>query len=59
MWEFYLAVAEASFRTGATVIYQFQITKKIDTLPITRDYIIERERHLLEIEKSLDNYQTL
>lgn len=39
VWDFYLAVSEASFRTGLYVNYQFQLCKKIDSLPFTRDYM--------------------
>jgi cyclopropane-fatty-acyl-phospholipid synthase len=44
MWEFYLAASEASFRHDGMVVYQIQITKQLETLPITRDYILETER---------------
>ena len=44
MWEFYLASAEASFRYGGLVNFQIQLAKKIDTVPLTRDYISEWER---------------
>ena len=38
-WEFYLAISEASFRAGIYVNFQVQLTKGIDTLPFTRDYM--------------------
>jgi len=44
MWEFYLAGAEISFRREGQVVYQIQITKRIETLPLTRDYMFESER---------------
>jgi len=43
MWEFYLAACEASFRHDDLVVFQFQLAKKLDGLPITRSYIEERE----------------
>jgi len=46
MWEFYLAACEASFRHDDLVVFQFQLAKKLDGLPITRDYIGKRERTL-------------
>jgi cyclopropane-fatty-acyl-phospholipid synthase len=52
MWEFYLACCEASFRCGDDVVYQMQLSKKVDTLPITRAYIAERERDLRQREKA-------
>ncbi len=44
MWEYYLAGAELAFRYGDQMIFQVQMTKRRDALPITRDYIAEDER---------------
>jgi cyclopropane-fatty-acyl-phospholipid synthase len=52
MWEFYLAISEASFRLGITVIFQIQLVKKVDALPLTRDYIGETEKNLEKNEKA-------
>ncbi|HKZ97206.1 MAG TPA: cyclopropane-fatty-acyl-phospholipid synthase family protein [Hyphomicrobiaceae bacterium] len=46
MWEFYLAGCEAAFRYQNLVVFQIQLTKRIGTLPITRDYMLEAERRL-------------
>ncbi|ORE96383.1 cyclopropane-fatty-acyl-phospholipid synthase [Stappia sp. 22II-S9-Z10] len=46
MWEFYLAGSEASFRTGDMMVFQIQLAKSIDTVPLTRDYITSAERTL-------------
>ena len=46
MWTFYLAGAGAAFRHGGLVNYQLQFARSRDALPITRDYMIERERTL-------------
>jgi cyclopropane-fatty-acyl-phospholipid synthase len=40
MWEFYLAGAEMSFRHEGQVVYQIQIAKRVDALPMTRDYMM-------------------
>ncbi len=40
MWEFYLAASEASFRWHDLVVFQLQLTRRNDTLPITRDYMV-------------------
>ncbi|WP_421917286.1 class I SAM-dependent methyltransferase [Mesorhizobium sp.] len=48
MWEFYLAASEASFRWQDLVVFQIQIARKNDTLPMTRDYIADGEK-LLEL----------
>jgi cyclopropane-fatty-acyl-phospholipid synthase len=44
MWEFYLAGAEAALRHGGQMVFQMQLAKAIDAMPITRDYMIEWER---------------
>jgi cyclopropane-fatty-acyl-phospholipid synthase len=41
MWEYYLSTAEAAFRYEDLVVFQIQITKRNDVLPITRDYIYD------------------
>ena len=44
MWEFYLAGCEASFRHGGLMVFQLQMAAKLDTVPLTRDYITDWER---------------
>jgi cyclopropane-fatty-acyl-phospholipid synthase len=44
MWEFYLAGSEMAFRHDGEVVFQIQISKRLDTLPITRDYMRDEER---------------
>ncbi len=39
MWRFYLLCCEMSFRYGGLSVFQFQITRKIDAVPITRNYL--------------------
>jgi len=39
MWEFYLQLCETAFLYRTLVVFQVQMTKQIDALPITRDYI--------------------
>jgi cyclopropane-fatty-acyl-phospholipid synthase len=48
MWEFYLAGAEAAFRHYGLIVFQIQMVKRIDALPITRDYMFEMERWLAQ-----------
>jgi len=43
MWEFYLAVCEMAFRNGNLMVFQIQLAKKRDTVPLTRDYIAQAE----------------
>lgn len=40
MWEFYLAGSEMGFRYSGHMVMQFQLTRRLDVLPITRDYML-------------------
>jgi cyclopropane-fatty-acyl-phospholipid synthase len=44
MWEFYLASAEMTFRHDHLVVFQIQLARRVDALPITRDYMLDAER---------------
>ena len=44
MWEFYLAGSETSFRNEGMCVFQMQLARKIETLPLTRDYMQDEER---------------
>jgi len=44
MWEFYLAISEIGFRYTGMMVLQLQLTKNVDALPITRDYMMDGER---------------
>ena len=44
MWEYYLAYCEASFRHSWLVVFQIQLSKRVDAVPQTRDYIAVAER---------------
>jgi len=48
MWEFYLCVSEIAFRYRGHMVFQLQLTKKIDAAPLTRDYIGQAERRMAE-----------
>jgi cyclopropane-fatty-acyl-phospholipid synthase len=50
MWEFYLASSEMSFRKQNMMVFQLQITKRQDVVPMTRDYIPREEARLRGIE---------
>ncbi len=39
MFEFYLSSCEMAFKHGDQVVYQIQLTKRLNTAPSTRDYI--------------------
>ena len=44
MWEFYLAGAEIGFRRMGMMVAQIQLTKAIDAVPLTRDYMARWEQ---------------
>ena len=46
MWEFYLCVSEIAFRYRGHMVFQLQLAKKVDAVPLTRDYIGHAERRL-------------
>jgi cyclopropane-fatty-acyl-phospholipid synthase len=50
MWEFYLAAAEMSFREQNLMVFQIQLTKRQDVVPMTRDYIVQEEQRLRALE---------
>ncbi len=39
MWEFYLTSCEIAFRIGDLMVFQLQLTKDQEAVPLTRDYI--------------------
>jgi cyclopropane-fatty-acyl-phospholipid synthase len=50
MWEFYLAGSELAFRLQDMMVFQIQLIKRVDALPLTRDYMLEDERRLGALE---------
>ena len=46
MWEFYLIASEFSFRYGKHMVFQIQMTKAVDTLPLDRGYMAATEAAL-------------
>src|SRR6267142_5206712 len=51
MWEYYLAGFEASFRYYGLVVFQIQLIKNIDAVPLTREYIYRRGREVRSAAK--------
>ncbi|HWV52262.1 cyclopropane-fatty-acyl-phospholipid synthase family protein [Pseudorhodoplanes sp.] len=46
MWEFYLAASEMAFRHQGMMVFQIQLAKRVDAVPITRNYIEREEQRL-------------
>ena len=44
MWEFYLALCEVGFRHRSSIVFQMQLAKRADAVPITRDAMVNWER---------------
>jgi cyclopropane-fatty-acyl-phospholipid synthase len=44
MWEMYLVGSEVAFRRDGCMVFQMQLAKAIDSVPMTRDYIQDWER---------------
>jgi cyclopropane-fatty-acyl-phospholipid synthase len=53
MWEMYLLGCEMVFRVQDLTVLQLQITRQIDALPITRNYMIEEEQALALRDSSI------
>jgi cyclopropane-fatty-acyl-phospholipid synthase len=51
MWEFYLTCCEIGFRYMGQVVFQIQLAKRVDSVPIVRDYMVGSERALAEMER--------
>ena len=52
LWEFYLAGAETSFRIDGHMVMQIQLAKRQDAVPLTRDYLGDREEELRRREEA-------
>ena len=44
MWEFYLVIVEQSFRYWRQMVFQMQLTRGLEVVPLTRDYMLDWER---------------
>ena len=48
MWEFYLVGSELTFRRMGHMVFQLQLAKRQDAVPLTRDYVTDWERGHLD-----------
>jgi cyclopropane-fatty-acyl-phospholipid synthase len=48
MWEFYLSISELAFRYRGHMVFQMQLTKRVDAAPITRDYMARNDPRVAE-----------
>ena len=49
MWEYYLAASEVCFRYLGLVVFQIQLAKRQDAVPLTRDYINEYKHEEVKV----------
>ncbi len=49
MWQFYLAGALVAFRHDAHLNFQIQLSRRRETLPLTRDYLIMAEQAIIAL----------
>ena len=49
MWEFYLVAVEQSFYYWRQMVFQMQLAREQDAVPLTRDYMLDWERERLTV----------
>jgi cyclopropane-fatty-acyl-phospholipid synthase len=42
MWEYYLAAVQVGFRNGSNMVFQLLLSRRIDSVPIIRDFMMTR-----------------
>ncbi|OZB38122.1 MAG: hypothetical protein B7X48_14370 [Acidiphilium sp. 34-60-192] len=52
MWEFYLTLCEIGFRRLTNVVFQLQLARAWERVPLTRDYMVDTERQLAAMTPS-------
>ncbi len=52
MWDLYLVICEMGFRYENLMVFQIQLSKSLDAVPLTRDYMFEWERAQVDKEKT-------
>lgn len=53
MWRFYLVASEQTFRFGKQVVFQFQLSRTQDAVPLTRDYLYNKMQ-LTQLSKAAE-----
>ncbi|MBM9595777.1 SAM-dependent methyltransferase [Roseitranquillus sediminis] len=51
MWRYYLAACEQTFRMNRQVVYQVQLARSLDAVPLTRDYLHPRPEATQPLEQ--------
>ncbi len=50
MWEFYLGAVELDFLHGSSMVFQLLLSRTRDAVPITRDFMVDDERALMDVQ---------
>jgi cyclopropane-fatty-acyl-phospholipid synthase len=50
LWEFYLSISELAFRYQGMMVFQMQVAKRQQAVPLTRRYLESEELRLREID---------
>ena len=50
MWELYFVICEMGFRYENLMVFQIQLSKSLETVPLTRDYMVDWERERAKTE---------
>ena len=51
MFEFYLSGVETMFRSGSAMVFQMQLGRRRDAVPLTRDYMLAAEQALAVVDE--------
>lgn len=54
MWEFYLVGAECAFRHQGHMVFQMQLSRDVQAVPLTRDYIYQSDTPALAVSAASD-----
>ena len=54
LWKYYLTISEITFRYLATTVFQIQLAKSQDAVPLTRNYIGELKSGFAKSEPCAD-----
>lgn len=52
MWDLYLVICEMGFRYENLMVFQIQLTKSLEAVPLTRDYMFDWERAQAKKERA-------
>lgn len=58
MWELYLVICEMGFRYENLMVFQIQLSRSLEAVPLTRDYMVDWERAQAEKENKQVGYAT-